>query len=206
MRAVQKNAGAANGLKRPRSTLFGLRWVPVPLAVLATVVGWLVVGSLQGQAAAHAPHEHGYQAGGLALNVEQMVWMSNDMSGEGPLKVPKGFSMDPNMMPGMQKEGDNRLRVEVDLRNAGTGVQRYALSDFRAVAPGGRSWKSYTSAENNVPGSALLEPGFQATIDVYFDIPAKQSKNLSIEWSRGGTTVEIPVNTSGTPSMQGMHM
>ncbi len=177
----------------------GLRWVPVPLAVLATVLGWLVLGSLQGQqAAAHDQHQHGYQAGGLALTVDQMVWMSNDMTGQGPLKIPTGFPMDPSMMPGMQAPGDDRLRFEVDLSNISTGVQRYAMSDFRVIAPGGQSWKP--TENGGSAADAILEPGFQATVDMYFDMPDKQSKNLTVQWSRDGTTVQFPVDTNGIPS------
>jgi hypothetical protein len=197
MRAKQLNARATKGNPGPR--LPGLRWVPVPLAALAAVLGWLVLGSMQGQqAAARDQHPHGYQAGGLALSVDQMMWMSNDMTGQGPLKVPKGFPMDPSMMPGMQGPGDNRLRFEVDLSNVSTGVQRYAMSDFRVIAPGGQSWKP--TENGGSAAEANLEPGFQATADMYFDVPIKQSKNLTIRWSRDGTTVQFPVNTSGLPS------
>ena len=197
MRVMQMNARGTKGNPGPR--LPGLRWVPLPLAVLAAVVGWLVLGSLQGQqVAAHAGQEHGYQAGGLALTVDQMDWMSNDMTGQGPLKVPKGFPMDPSMMPGMQAPGDDRLRFEVDLSNTSTDVQRYAVRDFRVIAPGGQSWKP--TENGGSAAEAALEPGFQATVDMYFDVPGKQSKSLIIQWSRDGTTVQLPVNTNGVPS------
>lgn len=227
MRAVQMNAGATGGRRRrglkgymsgnrmrpgngraregpgsnPGPRLLGLRWVPVPLAVLAAVLGWLILGSLQGQsAAAHDHHVHGYQAGGLALAVDQMVWMSNDMTGQGPLRVPKGFPMDPSMMPGMQAANQDRLRLEVNLRNVTSDAQRYAMSDFRVIAPGGQSWQTSDDGGTGSAKEAILEPGFEATVDLYFDIPIQQSKNLSIEWSRGGSTVYFPVNTSGKPS------
>jgi hypothetical protein len=228
MRAVRMNGGAAGGRRRSGlkpgpvlggrvqraggraregtrlsrgSRLAGLRWVPVPLAALMAVLGWLVLGAAAGQnASAHSAHQHGYQAGGLGLAVDQMVWMSNDMTGQGPLKVPKGFPMDSSMMPGMQPAGDNRLRVEVNLQNGTSSVQRYALSDFRAVAPGGQSWKFSDNGGTGTATAGDLQPGFEATVDMYFDIPTAQSKNLSIEWSRGGTTVDFPVNTSGIPS------
>jgi hypothetical protein len=183
----------------------GLRWVPVPLALLAALLGVLVVGSLQGQAAVEQAHSP-YQAGGLGLSVDTMLWMMSSMN-EGSAKAanPNGYQMPGSMMPGMQRSGDSRLRVEIDLRNVSTGVQWYSVADFHVVAPGGKQWKPYTSAENNVPQSAALEPGFHTTIDVYFDIAAKQATNsLSIAWSRDGTTVHIPVHTSG--GMSGMRM
>ena len=43
-------------------------------------------------------------------------------------------------------------------------------------------------------------------MNLYFDIPVAQSgKNLSVQWSRSGTTVTFPVNTGGTPPGP-MHM
>lgn len=181
----------------------GIRWVPVPLAVLAALLGWLVLGFVQGQhAAAHEHGEHGYRADGLALSVDQMVWMSNDMTGQGPLKskVPGGFHMPVSMMPGMQSAANDRLRLEVNLRNTTSQAQSYAMSDFRVVGPGGKSWQTSDDGGLGSAKRAVLEPGFQVTVDLYFDIPNQQTKGLSIEWTRDGTNVEFPVNTSGVPS------
>lgn len=180
----------------------GLRWVPVPLAVLAALLGLMVVGSLQGQAAAELA-QIPYRAGGLSLSVDTMLWMQS-MSMSAPGSTKGNYQMPGSMMPGMQAPGDSRLRVEINLRNISTGVQRYSIGDFRITAPGGHTWKPYTSAENSVPGSAALGPGFQTIIDVYFDIPTKQARHLSIRWSRDGTTVVIPVHAGG--SMSGMQM
>jgi hypothetical protein len=45
----------------------------VPLAALMAALGWLVLGGAMGQhAAANEQHVRGYQAGGLALTVDQM--------------------------------------------------------------------------------------------------------------------------------------
>src|SRR5215471_9251665 len=75
---------------RSAPRLPGLRWVPVPLAMLAAALGWLVLGGTLGQhaAAVNNQHVHGYQAGGLSLNVDTMLWLSNDMTGQGPVKNP----------------------------------------------------------------------------------------------------------------------
>ena len=76
----------------------GIRWLPVPLALVAAIVGWVVLGNTLDQ---HGGHVHGYEAGGLTLSVDSMVWMSNDMTGQGPLaNRSQGFAMDPSMMPG----------------------------------------------------------------------------------------------------------
>jgi hypothetical protein len=175
----------------------GARWLPLPLAVAAALVGWVVLGDTLGQ---HAGHVHGYEAGGLSLSVDRMVWMSNDMSGQGPLASrSQGFAMDPSMMPGMQSTSNNRLRVEVTFSNGSGDAQRYAMSDFRVLAPDGQSWGVADDGGDVLQKESTLSAGYQATLDLYFDIPVGQTKDLSVEWSRGGSTVEIPVDTSGKP-------
>jgi hypothetical protein len=195
----------------PGARLRGLRWVPVPLALLAAMLGLLVMGSMQGRAAADLAKEPD-QAGGLSLTVDTMVWMSNEMSGSGapqaapaPADSPGGYAMPDSMMPGMQPTGDDRLRVEVDLSNVTGGVQRYSTTDFSLSGPGGKTWRVNGQEHSSQPASADLAPGFRTTVDVYFDIPASDSKNLTLHWSRGGRTISMPVNTGGTGPSQ-MHM
>ena len=174
-----------------------VRWLPLPAAVAAAVVGWVVLGATLDQ---HGSHVHAYEAGGLQLSVDSMVWMSNDMSGQGPLaNRSQGFAMDPSMMPGFQSVNDNRLHLEVTLRNATSDSQHFAENDFRVVAPDGQSWGTSDDGGDIQQKVGTLRSGYQATMDLYFDLPNTQTKGLSIEWSRGGTTVEIPVNTSGKP-------
>jgi hypothetical protein len=184
--------------------------VPVPLAVLAAVLGVLVFGSVQGQAAADLA-SHPNEAGGLALTVDTMLWMSNDMGGSGspqasPPPADPGYSMPSSMMPGMQPVGDNRLRVEVDLSNVSASVQQYATTDFTLSAPGGKTWQVNGQEHSSQPGSEDLQPGFRTTADVYFDIPAGDSKHLTLHWSRGGRTISMSVSTSGSPSAGGANM
>jgi len=191
--------------------LRGLRWVPVPLALLAAALGVLAFGSVQGRAAADLA-SHPNEAGGLSLTVDTMLWMSNDMEGSGAPSTsasppPSGqFSMPSSMMPGMQPVGDNRLRVEVDLSNVAGSVQQYATTDFSLSGPGGKSWKVNGQEHSSLPGSADLQPGFSTTVDLYFDIPAANSKHLILHWSRAGRTISIPVNTSGKAPMGGANM
>lgn len=194
----------------------GIRWIPVPLALLAAVVGWLVYGTVLGQSAAAQADHHGYQAGGLRLAVQQMEWMSNDMTGQGPVQASPGdpadpgdpaagptnpgFAMDPGMMPGMQAADDDRLQLEVTLKNVTSQVQRYHMSDFRVIGPGGRSWPEISTAgQNTFAGQADIEPNYSVTVDVYFDIPMKQTDGLSVEWSRNGDKVDFPVDIGGAP-------
>lgn len=218
MRARTRGRAGKAGRPVPGTRLRGLRWVPVPLALLAAMLGLLVMGAMQGRAASDLAKEPN-QAGGLSLSVDTMLWMAN-MSGSGvgsgasgdvtpapaPADSPGGYSMPDSMMPGMQATGDNRLRVEVDLSNVSGSVQRYSTADFTVSGAGGKTWQVNSQEHSAQPASAYLQPGFQTTIDVYFDIPASDSKNLTLHWSRGGRTVSMPVNTGGAgPSeMPGM--
>lgn len=224
MRAQARERARMTGRPVPAARLRGLRWVPVPLALLAAMLGLLVMGTMQGRAASDLATEPN-QAGGLSLSVNTMLWMMN-MSGSDagsgastdvtPSPAPTdssgsssstgGYQMPDSMMPGMQATGDNRLRVEVGLSNVSASVQRYSTTDFTLSAPGGKTWQVNGQEHSAQPASAYLQPGFSTTVDVYFDVPASDSKNLTLHWSRGGRTISMPVNTGGTgPSgMPGM--
>lgn len=186
--ASRRGSRPARGRATPPSGLRGLRWVPVPLAVLAAAIGALVMGSFQGQVASANAHQTGYRAGGLALSVETMQWMMN-------MKPSGGYQMPASMMPGFQSVGDDRLRVEVNLSNVTTSTQPYSITDFTISSPGGKTWHIDSVEHSNTLLSADLAPGFGTNVDIYFDIPAKKSKHLILKWSHGGTTVSIPVNT-----------
>ena len=178
----------------------GLRWVPVPLAILMAVLGWLVFGAALGQHAVASAHA-GPQAGGLGLTVNQVVWMADNMGDPRQKTNPSGFQMPAGMMPGMQTAGDKRLRVELYIRNTGNSAQRYALSEFRLFGTGGRSWAPLdNAATRGAVLSAVLYPGFQVTIDLYFDLPKSQGSRLSVRWEHGGTTVTFPVHAIGSDS------
>lgn len=182
-------------------------------------MGWLVYGAVMGQGAAAQAAHRGYQAGGLRLAVQQMGWMSNDMTGQGPVQATPsapsdpsnpadpGFAMDPGMMPGMQSANNDRLQLELTLENVTSSVQHYKTSDFRVVGPGGKSWPEISTAgQNTYATQADIQPGYHVTLAVYFDIPMNQNKSLSIVWSRGGNSVDIPVNTRGAAPMASMNM
>jgi hypothetical protein len=184
--------------------------VPVPLALLAAALGLLVMGTMQGQAAAELA-SHPNEAGGLSLSVDTMLWMSNDMGGSGDPAAPPppdsgSYSMPSSMMPGMQPVGDDRLRIEVDLSNVTGSIQQYSMTDFTLSAPGGKTWQVNGQEHSSQPASADLQPGFRTTIDVYFDIPAADSKNLALHWSRGGRTISMPVKTGTAASTGGANM
>jgi hypothetical protein len=211
-----RRAGSGRGRRKGRSVrgarLRGLRWVPVPLALLAAALGVLVMGSMQGRAAADLA-SHPNEAGGLSLKVDTMLWMSNDMGGNGatqaappPADSPNEFAMPSSMMPGMQPVGDNRLRVEVDLSNVTSSVEQYSMTNFTLSGPGGKTWQVNGQEHSSQPATADLQPGFRTTIDLYFDIPAANSKNLTLHWARAGRTISMPVITSGAASSSGANM
>lgn len=207
MRAVRMKKGRSV----PDARLRGLRWVPVPLALLIAALGVLVFGSVQGRAAADLA-SHPNEAGGLSLTVDTMLWMSNDMGGSGAPSTAASpppadqFAMPSSEMPGMQPVGDNRLRVEIDLSNVTSSVQKYATTDFTLSGPGGKTYQVNGQDHSVLPASASLQPGFSTTVDVYFDIPASKSKHLTLHWSRAGRTISIPVNTSGKTPTGGANM
>jgi len=180
----------------------GLRWVPVPLAILLAVVGWIVFGSAMGQHALASAHA-GPEQGGLGLTVNQVVWMADDMITPGTKANPNAFQMPASEMPGMQTAGDKRLRIEIYLRNISNTAQRYALAEFPLLGTGHQSWPPLDNAA--VRGqvlSAVLDPDFQSTIDLYFDLPASQRGQLRLEWEHGGHLMTIPLHV-GT-AMVGM--
>jgi hypothetical protein len=193
---------------RPGPQLAGLRWVPVPLAMLLAVLGFLVLGAAAGQHAANAP-PHGLEAGGLGLTVNTMLWVDDSMSAPGK-STSKGFSMPSSEMPGLSTAGDQRLRIEVYIRNVSKGAQQYALPDFVLVGPGGKSWKLLANAATQhsiAPQTGELGPGWSTTADLYYDVPDAQTKHLSIRWSHDGSTVSFPVHPTGIDStsvMDGM--
>jgi hypothetical protein len=176
--------------------------VPVPLAILMAALGWLVFGSALGQHALASAHA-GPEQGGMGLTVNQVVWMADDMVDPGTKANPNQFHMPPDMMPGMQTGGDKRLRVELYLRNISNSPQRYGFAEFRLLGTGHHSWPPLdNAATRGAVRSAVLDPGFQSTIDLYFDLPASQHGQLRLEWEHGGHIMTIAVHVVG--SMVGM--
>ena len=131
-RSADRNGRLAAALRMP-----GPRWVPVPLAVLMAVMGWLVFGSVLGQHAVASAHA-GPEAGGLGLTVNQVVWIADDMGNPGQASTSTQFEMPESMMPGMQTGGDKRLRVEIYLRNISNRPSGTGLAEFRLFGTAGR--------------------------------------------------------------------
>lgn len=180
----------------------GLRLVPVPLAILLAVIGWLVFGSALGQHALASAHA-GPEQGGLALKLNQVVWMADDMSNSGTKANPSAYQMPASEMPGMQTVGEKRLRIEFYLRNISDKRQVYGLAEFRLLGTGHQSWSPLdNAATRGAVLAATLDPSFQSTVDLYFDLPAAQRGALRLEWEHNGHLMTIPLHV-GT-SMVGM--
>jgi hypothetical protein len=169
------------------------------------VMGWMVFGSALGQHALASAHTGPEQAG-LGLTVNQVVWMADDMGNpQQPGTDPSQFQMPQTMMPGMQTGGDKRLRIEFYLRDISNVAQRYGLAEFRLLGTGRQSWPPLdNAATRGAPLSAVLDPGFTATVDLYFDLPASQRGGLRLEWEHLGHIMTIPVHISGSGAMVGM--
>lgn len=101
------------------------------------------------------------------------------------------FSMPNSMTPGMQAEDEDRIHVEVTLRNPNDTVQDYRPDDFRLVSSSGDAWP--LNPDTLVP--ATLAADYATNLDLYFDVPMGQEE-LSIEWSVGGSTADIPLDLS----------
>ena len=146
-----------------------------------------------------APRMATPNASGVRFKVDTMMWMSNDMSGQGPVKNknPNGFKMPSSMMPGMQLAGNNRLRVEFTIANDSSASQQYYVRAFRIVTKSGQSYGPNNNDGSTQPTRAILKPGFGTVIDLYYDLPTGANKNLSVQWTHGGTTVTFPVDTGG---------
>lgn len=209
MRKTSTKRARKKGRSHPGSRMRGLRWVPVPLALLVAALGVLVLGTMQGRAAADLA-SHPNEAGGLSLSVDTMLWLNDDMTGNGDPAAPPpadgSYDMPSSMMPGMEPVGDNRLRIEVDLSNVSNTVEEYSTTDFTLSAPGEKTWQVDDQDHSALPASAYLQPGFATTVDVYFDVPAADSKNLTLHWSRGGRTISMPVKTGDAASSTGVSM
>ncbi len=149
-------------------------------------------------ASAHADPEQG----GMSLHVNQVVWMADDMSEPtGKSSNPNQFKMPASMMPGMQTVGEKRLRIELYLRDISNATQVYGLAEFRLLGTRKQSWPPVdNTATRGAVLSARLYPGFQSTIDLYFDLPASQHGALKLEWEHGGHIMTIPVHVIGKDS------
>lgn len=159
------------------------------------LAGWIVVSATMGSSSGGHGHAGTYESGGVLLTVNQAKRMPHDMSA-GPAPQNAGnFSMPQSMMPGMQAADEDRLHVEVGLRNPTGKVKPYRPEDFRVISRSGGRWD--LNKDSLIPGT--LAPGYSVSLDLYFDIPLTQ-RDLAIQWSMGGRPLEIPLALGEAPA------
>jgi hypothetical protein len=173
-----------------------LRWLPLPVGIGLAVVGWGVLTTTLSSSGSGHVHATSYESNGFELSVEQSVWMSNDMYG-GPMPTyAANFPMPQQMMPGLQTSDNNRLHVEVSLRNQTGDGRSYGPDDFHLVSQSGGDWKVNDGSFD--PGT--LAPGYAVSIDLYFDVPTTDKGPLSVVWQLGGYPVQIPIVVGQAPA------
>lgn len=178
-----------------------LRWAPIPVAVTLALVGWVVLRATLGASSAEPAHTGPYESGGLLLTVNRTESLPHNMDGGGPAAGGPtsgglgSFQMPQSMMPGMQTADQDRIHIEVSLRNPSQDAKPLRHDDFRMVSRSGGRWD--VNEASFTP--ATLAPGFSVNLDLYFDIPLAE-KDLSVEWSAGRSPVEIPIVVGETPA------
>lgn len=175
------------------------------MAVGGALAGWIAVAAVAGTPATGHPHGDSYESGGLVLTVnvtERMPAAHDEMTGPAaPPSYAANFPMPQQMMPGMQAHDDERLHVEVSVRNQSDGVKPYRLADFQLVSATGGSWTP--NGDSFTPG--VLAPGFSLNLDLYFDYPRGHT-GLSVSWTpAGGEPVTIPLAAGDAPARPGHH-
>lgn len=177
-----------------------LRWLPVPVAVGSALAGWITVAAVAGSPAPGHAHEDTYQSGGLVLTVNLAAPAAHDeMTGVTQPSYPADFPMPGQTMPGMQAQDEERLHVEVSLRNPGGTAKPYRLDDFHLVSGAGGRW--IPNNDSFAPG--MLAPGLALNLDLYFDYPLGHS-DLSVSWTPiGGDPVVIPLIVGDAPARPG---
>jgi hypothetical protein len=183
---VQRPGGAG---KRGRRTTKALT-VPIGLAALVAVLGGVVlVKSLLSppQALHQHPGAPVYQAAGMEVRVENWAWMSHDMFG-GPPPAQNNFPMPASMMPGLQAEDVNRLRVELTMTNHRDKAAELSRNDFRVESPKGAHW----DVNDGMLATANVLPQSSLSVTLYFDVPLNETIKDLLYANGGGDSVQVP--------------
>jgi hypothetical protein len=164
----------------------------VAVVVAALVLGLVGVGMLAVmlRERAHAAADEA-TVGGLELRVESAHWEELQMN-----HAP-GFQMPPAMMPGAPADGDQRLRLSVELTNHSQRPKPLTKGEFSVEGPGGTSWPVAVDSL----GVSLLNPGLAISGGLHFDLPLKSIRKgdpgLILVWNRAGTVKRIPLQLDG---------
>jgi hypothetical protein len=129
--------------------------------------------------------------GGLELRLESAEWEQLQM------EHTAGFQMPQSMMPGAPAEGDQRLRLVVELSNHTRGPKPLSAEEFRVEGPGGGDWPVAVDSL----GVHQLDPGLAISGGLHFDLPQKSIRKgdpgLVLVWERSGSVSRIPVRLDG---------
>lgn len=146
------------------------------------------------------------QADGLVLRVESAAWLVHEHADAPP---PPGtnvnqnsadsngqnadqgqqFPMPASMMPGMPENGQQRLHIELMLRNEGNLPRSFGPDEFRLEASNNHLWKPQ---DNTSFMNVTVQPGQALNAALSFDID-EAAANLFLVWHRGGSQVRVPV-------------
>lgn len=145
------------------------------------------------------------QAGDLAFSIDSATWLSmdhgdhdsdpysnvtleSDTDDEAAIAAASlGFSMPPSMMPGLPKEGQHRLRIEVTFQNTGYGRETIALDQFRVEAADGTVYQPLQNSSLRTQ-ELVAGQGIGALLFVDVDETATAPR---IIWERGGKQVAL---------------
>lgn len=139
---------------------------------------------------------------GLVLRLESAAWLvhehedapppsevSLNQDSAAPSDEGQQFPMPASMMPGMPENGQQRLHVELILRNESNQPRHFGPDEFRLEASNNHSWKPQ---DNTSFLNVTVEPGQALSAALSFDID-EAATNLFIVWSRGNSLVRIPM-------------
>jgi mono/diheme cytochrome c family protein len=98
----------------------------------------------------------------------------------------KGYQMPASMTPGMPLAGQERLAVEVSVRNTSRQRQELDVEELELVSTDDAVWPAVSSEVGHV----MLAPGEGVSTVVQFDVPEKLS-SARLVWTRGGARVSL---------------
>jgi len=179
------------------------------LALALALVGW---GSVVAARLVAAPTltvgiGETIQAGNLAFSIDTAEWisMNHDHDAEATNSVSLesddadeaaiaaatlGFSMPPSMMPGLPKEGQQRLRLEVTFQNTGNGREAISADQFRVEAADGTV---YLPLSNSSLRSMDLVAGQGIGVQLLVDVD-ETARSPRVIWERGGKQVALQID------------
>jgi mono/diheme cytochrome c family protein len=118
---------------------------------------------------------------GLFLRLESADWLHDTM-----VHVEKGYPMPASMTPGMPLPGQQRLAVEVSVRNTTRQRREFDVEELELVSADDAVWPAVSSEVGHV----VLDSGEGVSAIVQFDVPEKLP-SARLLWTRGGKNVSL---------------